>query len=787
MVMRTSRVGIHLDDGDALVPRLVGHKAATLARLRMAGFDVPEGLVLPVGGTDLEAVASEADARWPGPLAVRTSATWEDTATSARAGETLTVLDVVGAGALVDAIRSCLSEARHLDLGGQGVAVLVQPMLAPTHAGVAFTADPVTGERDVVRIAAAAGVGAALMAGEVDGIDVVVRRTGIDGDLNGFPTAHALAVADTAERVALLLAGPQDVEWAVVDGQVWVLQARPITVLPQPPELPAGGGWQKDVAHYSEPLTPFGWAALHESFAQVPSVFADAGVLIDGLEEVLVGGEVYSRARPAIGSADPGPVPPPPARVLGLLARVLPPLRTRAANAARLIADGAGQGWIAEWEASRDAFAKRAAGLRRVDLSALNTAGLVSHLEDLRALALDGTVTHFKVVIPYILSLHDLHQRVVHLEGWDETDTAALLAGESPATTESESAMAEIRDRLAANPAALAAVAEALRDPVGALARVEPALAEELAEWIEEHGWRALNYDAGTPVLAERPSLVARVLLAGPSERAVRADANGVRQRLAPADRDGFDRALAVARSRYPLREDTVILAGDVPLGLTRRWLVEVGRRLVTEGVIGRGEDAAYLEPDQLVAALCGTAEVAALRADVVQRRSEEAWVRGRPGPLTVGRQSAPPDVTGLPGPFRKVNEAVLWFVGLEYPDHGAAVAGAEGEVLLRGVAGAPGVAEGPVRIVRDHRDLNRLLAGEVLVSQATSPAWVPLFPLAAAVVTDGGGALSHAAIAAREHGLPAVLATQTGTRDLRDGQLVRVDGTTGTVTAVGG
>jgi pyruvate,water dikinase len=104
--------------------------------------------------------------------------------------------------------------------------------------------------------------------------------------------------------------------------------------------------------------------------------------------------------------------------------------------------------------------------------------------------------------------------------------------------------------------------------------------------------------------------------------------------------------------------------------------------------------------------------------------------------------------------------------------------------VLISGVAASPGIAEGTVRVIRGHDDMHRLTDGDVLVCQVTSPAWAPLFPLACAIVADGGGALSHAAIAAREHGIPAVLGTANATSTLRDGQRIRIDGSKGLVFA---
>jgi len=106
------------------------------------------------------------------------------------------------------------------------------------------------------------------------------------------------------------------------------------------------------------------------------------------------------------------------------------------------------------------------------------------------------------------------------------------------------------------------------------------------------------------------------------------------------------------------------------------------------------------------------------------------------------------------------------------------------GHVLVAGTPGSPGVAEGPVRVVRGPAAFGSLRPGEVLVAPYTNPSWTPLFRHAAAVVVDTGAAMSHAAIVAREYGVPAVMGTGDGTRRLDDGQWVRVDGSRGQVFA---
>jgi pyruvate,water dikinase len=211
--------------------------------------------------------------------------------------------------------------------------------------------------------------------------------------------------------------------------------------------------------------------------------------------------------------------------------------------------------------------------------------------------------------------------------------------------------------------------------------------------------------------------------------------------------------------------------------------MLEVARRVVAQGGIGSTADAAYLTIDELRRAV---EDAAGLRLDdtVRRRRGEEAWVRADPGPAYVGEQGPMPDISRTPAALRAVNEPILWGVAHEYPP--PAERPDDDRVLLAGVAASAGVTTGTVRVIRSHTDIDRLQPGDVLVCQVTSPSWAPLFPLATAVVADGGGVLSHAAIAAREHGLPAVLGTGSATSELHDGQAVRVDGTRGLVLTAG-
>ena len=101
----------------------------------------------------------------------------------------------------------------------------------------------------------------------------------------------------------------------------------------------------------------------------------------------------------------------------------------------------------------------------------------------------------------------------------------------------------------------------------------------------------------------------------------------------------------------------------------------------------------------------------------------------------------------------------------------------------IRGFAASSGVVEGPARIVKSVEEIGRLQKGDILVCQVTNPTWAPVFQKISAAVSDIGGSMSHAAIVAREYGLPAVVGTGTATSRIKDGQRIRVDGGRGVVT----
>ena len=205
------------------------------------------------------------------------------------------------------------------------------------------------------------------------------------------------------------------------------------------------------------------------------------------------------------------------------------------------------------------------------------------------------------------------------------------------------------------------------------------------------------------------------------------------------------------ARAGMAFREDSHFYF-LLPLPILRRSLLEMGSRLLAVGVLDKPEDVFHLRLEELEAIEdpATLADPEGLRATVLRRSARRDELAG----------------------VRLIDPTAV------FPRRDS------GDALVTGTPSSSGSATGPVRVIRDPAEFSRLAAGDVLVCPYTNPAWTTLFQRAAAVVVDAGGPASHAAIVAREYGIPAVMGTAIGTSVLTDGQLVTVDGTTGRVTA---
>ncbi|MGH3381718.1 MAG: PEP/pyruvate-binding domain-containing protein [Actinoallomurus sp.] len=799
-----------LDEAAALERAEVGGKAAVLARMRQAGFAVPDGYVFTaqamlqhVAGLETpteeavrdrpldegtRAAVAEAAARLTGPLAVRSSGVDEDGEHASHAGQYSTVLDVEGEESLGDALRTCWASGLSAIVRGYRrssgagddapLAVLVQRLVRADTAGVAFTVNPVTGARDEILVSGAPGLGEGLVSGEVSSDDWVVPAGGEGSPVNTVSHHDALTadevreIAALAERVAAVMGGPADIEWARAGGTLFLLQARPITAIADPaPEAvpiedePPQGFWVKDSTHAPLPLLPMTRGLLDYNNAVLQNVSAEFGLLLKGIAFQTIGGWRYSATVPL----SPADVP----------ARIK--VCVEAAHA-----DRAGQA-IDEWlESERPRFAERIARLRTVDLAALSDEELTAHLRDAHALHRWGAEAHFQLLGAVSIALGRFGLFVTTTLG-SETAPFAFLAGLSTESTGPALEMAK-----------LAATAKTLLDGPADLASLRDLLethqdfADAFETYRSEYGCRALQYEVASPALAERPELILSLLrdqlaqdadLSEKGSSAVRARREAVaqaRELLADTPQAArFDELLAAAERAYPVREDNEYWTISAPNALLRWAALEAAGRMVARDRLDRADHVFFLEIEELLGTFTKDTDV---RATVTRRRGEHRWALENPGPAAYGeRPGPPPPMDQLPSEVRETMGAFQWTL---MQMNGGAPAPRDGDGrAVKGVPGSSGRYTGVVRVVHDESEFDKIRAGDVLVCPTTSPVWSVIFPSIGALVTDIGGALSHAAIIAREYGIPAVLATGDATRTMTDGMLVTVDGTAGTVT----
>ncbi|HZO63309.1 MAG TPA: PEP-utilizing enzyme [Gaiellaceae bacterium] len=251
---------------------------------------------------------------------------------------------------------------------------------------------------------------------------------------------------------------------------------------------------------------------------------------------------------------------------------------------------------------------------------------------------------------------------------------------------------------------------------------------------------------------------------------------------LADDARATFDELLALSRTVFPYVEEHKFYCDY--WFLTRWWnkLREFGALLARHGFLEDGEDMFHLSRHEVAGALdellltwaTGGAPAGPSHWPPIVARRKELLAK-------LARWTPPPAIGATPEAVTDPMSIMLWGVTTQRVQEWASAQA--GGSQLTGSAASPGTVEGPARVVVDVGELAEIRDGDVLVCPVTSPAWAPIFPKIRAVVTDIGGVMSHAAIVCREYGLPAVVGTGRATAEIRTGQSIRVDGSTGVVT----
>jgi phosphohistidine swiveling domain-containing protein len=420
---------------------------------------------------------------------------------------------------------------------------------------------------------------------------------------------------------------------------------------------------------------------------------------------------------------------------------------------------------------------------RLTDFDSLTDEQLAAEVERLVETRARCGQLHTMATMPWWMGMMNLINTNHELTGGDDLAAVRLVQGYGNKSVEAGEGLWKL-SRLAASVPEVEQTLISLKEApaekqLAALTEIpaaEPFL-KQFRAFLDEFGWRSGLFEFSAPTWIEDPAIPLdqiRAFLAMPDydfvaeQRRQREEREEyVRETMAPLEpeqRQRLQSAIDAAVDVASILEDHNYYIDQRVGVLPRRLVLAAGRRLASTGALGAPHDVFYLRRAELGAALLG--DVEGVREIVVQRRSDMArWAQKRP-PETVGTP---------PGEQPAENSQPDRFFGRH-----KLRSDRPGE--LKGNPASAGVARGPARVLATLNETNRLQSGDVLVTRTTMPPWTPLFAVASAVVTETGGILCHAAVTAREYGLPAVLCVDSATRLIRDGQPVEVDGTNGIV-----
>lgn len=769
-----------------------GGKGRSLAVLIQAGHPVPDGcVVLPLafdsdelavtGATALAVEVARLERAGHRLFAVRSSAMSEDSAHASFAGQFESVLDVPAAqiAAAVAQVRRSRAAGRVQAYSAatsgevvQELAVVVQAMVPADQAGVLFTVHPLTADLSTMLGNVVEGSGEALVSGSRSAQEFAFSRP--DGGYTGPETLRPFAARlhTEAHQAENSFDGtPLDIEWAVAAGKVWLLQARPITTL---------SGWDPVTAERNDSLTGTClWSATNLSEANPE---AQTPLTVSGVTYLQAhGGPTMAlRGREMAGYIGGRPY-----------ANITVQISARGKKA---IADPrATYREIAAWWGDLPSWVPiptlplTRGDWQREGLGLLRTlARFRSHRRHLSKFLAEHpqSCRRFTEQIAATVTPAALERL------WDEELFQAALASfwavissgsDSPARLE-----VELRERFGDHDAAalmsnLAGLAGGL-ESLGPAAGLQDVLAGRMSrqDYLNRYGHRGTNEaELAWPRPAEDPNWLDAALAAmrgaadvTAAQELQRATYDEAIARLVERDRRlarRTQRRLLAAARQAALRE-RARSEGVRWTSVERRFALRAGE------LLDIGDGVFFLTLPELLQALAGDRSAFA-HLDV--RRAVHQRYRALP-PLPgiiVGRFDP---FAWAADPHRRQDVYIADDPGRHAEPQPT------GDNLVTGFPGALGVVEGSVRYLQDLEDADQLQPGEVLVTHLTNIGWTPIFPRAAAIVTDLGAPLSHAAIVAREFGIPAVVGCGDATSRLPTGTRVRVDGGRGTVQIVG-
>ena len=430
------------------------------------------------------------------------------------------------------------------------------------------------------------------------------------------------------------------------------------------------------------------------------------------------------------------------------------------------------------------------AGIEAVEVDGLPLPALADAWLDAWASTLRAWIIHFVSIMGPYQVLDDLADAYADAVGKGrDLEALALVGGGHHELEEVEAGIERLAEEAAAaglEPALRAVLATPVGDDPDDPAQPDldqltalpggPDFLAAFSVFLAEHGHLGQNHDdlrQASWVENPRP-LLDRIVtrIARPSRPVAEREAELARAaaeheavaRAALAGRPDalarFETLLAQAREIGYLTEGHNYWIDRLSQARMRTLALRIGRRLVREGIVDRAGDVFFLSRDEVAAALRdGTPRQAAIAASRARHARNERLVPPRyVGVIPEAKEDDPSER------FATVR------VVSDEPD------------VLKGTGASAGVVRGPARVVLDQDGFGRIQPGDIIVCPSSNPSWVPVFTVAGGLVTNTGGVLSHAAVVAREFGLPAVTGTVDATTRITDGRLIEIDGTAGTV-----
>lgn len=524
---------------------------------------------------------------------------------------------------------------------------------------------------------------------------------------------------------------------------------------------PGPGQWTASIDHFHRPMTPIAAELMGNAFATgFRTTMSRMGAPLETLRMEFVHGIAYVRPVPVIDK--PG-AKPPPKFILRLACMLHPELRRRQKAATRTLAT---EGWrtrMNEWRnVEKPFFIRRNRELQAVDLEGLDDPSLLVHLDEAIAHLHRGLIAHFEIAP---IEAAPFGMLCVEAEQWGFTPEELLdiLVGASPATTapslELEPLRAELRAR-ECDPTSLDDI-RVCSDEAATL----------LDAWLADRAWLvSTGYDLDDRTLGEMPGVVLAAVKAPPPQPITHDPVAAFKRRVPENAQDEFERLAHSAREAFALRDENGPLTAEWPIGLVRRALLEVGRRLVDRALLREAALATAATRDEVGAMLSGGDKAA---AEAVHRRHEGRMALDLTAvPSVLGEPEPPPDASALPGALGTIAKAATVILGLELAAERrlATLAATADDDELHGVGIGTDFIRGRARVATRPDDLlDGLEPGDIVVTPATAPTWNVVLSAASGLVVEEGGLTGHAAIAAREFGLPTLVGVKGASSRIPD------------------